>query len=60
MKKKKSKKVFFVKSLKGNKRSQKIYEAKFDLFDVANNESFEKKKIVYIIKKIINKLQPFS
>ena len=59
LKKKKSKKVFFIKSLKGNKRSQKTYEAKFDLFDIINNESFEKKEIVYIIKKVINKLQLF-
>ena len=29
---------------------------KFDLFDIVNNESFEKKEIVYIIKKAINKL----
>ena len=59
LKKKKSKKVFFVKSLK-SKKSQKVYEAKFDSFDVADDESFEKKEIVYIIRKTINKLQPFS
>ena len=60
LKKKKSKKVFFIESFKKSKRSQKIYEAKFDSFDVANNKSFEKKKIVHIIKKTINKLQFIS
>ena len=60
LKKKKSKKIFFVKSLKGSKRSQKVYEAKFDLFDVTNNKFFEKKKIVHIIKETINKLQFIS
>ena len=46
LKKKKSKKIFFIKNLKENKRSQKIYETKFDLFDVINNEFFEKKKLL--------------
>ena len=54
LKKNKSKKIFFIKSFKESKRSQKVYEAKFDLFDIINDE-FEKKKIVYIIKKTINK-----
>ena len=56
LKKKKSKKVFFIKSFKRNKRSQKVYEAKFDLFDIVNNKSFEKKEIAHIIKETINKL----
>ena len=60
LKKKKSKKIFFIKNLKENKKLQKTYNAKSNLFDIANDESFEKKKIAHIIKKIINKLQPFS
>ena len=60
LKKKKLKKIFFIKNFKENKRSQKVYEAKFDLFDITNNESFEKKKVVHIIKETINKFQFFS
>ena len=60
LKKKKSKKVSFIKNLKENKRLQKTYETKFDSFDVIDDESFKKKKIIYIIRKAINKLQLFS
>ena len=57
LKKKKSKKVFFIKSLKGSKRSQKAYKAEFDLFDIINDDdSFEEEKVVHIIRKAINKL----
>ena len=57
LKKKKSKKISFIRSLKGNKKSQKAYETKFDSFDITNNEFFEKKKIAHIIKEVINKFQ---
>ena len=60
LKKKKLKKISFIKSLKKNKRLQKVYETKFDLFDVISDESFEKKKIAHIIREIINKFQFFS
>ena len=60
LKKKKSKKISFIKSFKENKKSQKVYEAKFDLFNITNDESFEKEKVIHIIKKTINKLQFIS
>ena len=60
LKKKKSKKIFFIKSLKGNKKSQKAYETEFDSFDIISDEFFEKKEIAHIIKEAINKFQFFS